>query len=131
MDLPDLTERLGDYMRILRRRADASQREMAKLTGTSTATIGGLESGRITDVRLRTFARLAGAGGCRIVLIDDDSGGFVEPYPGIVPLLDAADRRLPAHLDPRPWIQPSHWTPPHGPLTFYRDRGQRDRWRAE
>ncbi|GIH09070.1 hypothetical protein Rhe02_71370 [Rhizocola hellebori] len=130
MDLPDLTERLGDYVRILRRRADASQREMAVLAGISTATISGLESARITDVRLRTFARLAGAGGCRIVLIDHD-GGFVEPYPGVVPLLDAGDRRLPAHLDPRKWIEPSHWTPPHGPLTFDRDRAERDRRRAE
>jgi transcriptional regulator with XRE-family HTH domain len=130
MDLPDLTERLGDYMRILRRRADTSQREMAALTGISTATISGLESGRLIDVRLRTFARLAGAAGCRMALIDH-KGGFVEPYPGAVPLLDAGGRRLPAHLDPRKWIPPSWWTPPHGPLTFDRDRAERDRRRAE
>jgi transcriptional regulator with XRE-family HTH domain len=131
MDLPDLTERLADYTRILRRRADASQREMAALTAISPATISGLESGRVKDVRLRTYAQVARAGGCRMVLIDMQ-GAFVQPYPGEFALLDAAGRRLPAHLDPRKWIPPiCYWTPPHGELTFDRDRAERDRRREE
>ena len=65
-----------------------------------------------------------------MVLIDIE-GAFVQPYPGKPALLDAAGRRLPAHLDPRKWIPPFYWTPPHGELTFDRDRAERDRRRAE
>lgn len=129
MTKPDLTERLADYVRALRRRADASQREMAKLASVSTATISGLESEKLADVRLRTFGRLAKAGGCRLVLIDE-LGELVEPYAGLHPMLDQAGRRMPAHLDPRMWRQPAYWTPPHGILTFDRDREVRDRRRA-
>lgn len=130
MELPDLSERLADYTRILRRRADASQREMAALTEISIGTISGLESGRVKDVRLHTYGRLVKAGGCRMVLIDMQ-GAFVQPYPGEFALLDAAGRRLPAHLDPRKWVPPIYWTPPHGELTFDRDRAARDRRRAQ
>lgn len=117
MDVPDIVDRLADYARILRRRADTSQREMAALAKVSTATISGLESERVTDIRLRTFDRLVRAGRCHLVLADDE-GAFVDPYFGILPMLDAAGRRLPAHLDPRMWRQPSYWTPPHGILTL-------------
>jgi transcriptional regulator with XRE-family HTH domain len=130
MELPDLTERLSDYTRILRRRADASQREMAALAEISNATISGLESGRVNDVRLQTYGQLVKAGGCRMVLIDLQ-GNFVHPYPGVVALLDGAGRRLPAHLDPRKWVPPIHRTPPHGDLTFHRDRAERNRRRGQ
>lgn len=130
MELPDLTERLGDYTRALRRLADTSQREMAVLAQVSTATISGLESGRVTDARLSTFAQLAKVGGCRMVLIDM-RGELLHPYPGAVELCDAAGRRLPAHLDPRLWVPPIYWTPPHGELTFDRNRAERDRRRGQ
>jgi transcriptional regulator with XRE-family HTH domain len=127
---PTITTRLGDFLRELRRIADASQREMAERTGLSSTTVARLESDESRDIRLSTLERLAREAGCCVVIAGPDGTPIgLERDPEA---RDLGGRHLPAHLDPLPWTFPSWWfKEPHGPHTFTLDRFARDYRRAE
>jgi transcriptional regulator with XRE-family HTH domain len=91
---------LPGALRALRRRADASQRELAASSGVPPATIGRIESGSSPDPRLRTVERLVRAAGARLAIVDLDG---TEPVAlRTDEWRDRADRRFPPHLDPMP-----------------------------
>jgi transcriptional regulator with XRE-family HTH domain len=94
---------LGVTLRALRRRADLSQRELADLAGVPKSTVSRIESGQVTDPRLRTLERLVRAAGAAIAV-----SGDVEPAPS-EGLRDRGDRNYPAHLDVRPVEQLTDW----------------------
>lgn len=90
----------GGLCRVIRRRADASQREMAERTGLSRSTIARIESGRLIP-SLAVLGRLLDAGGLTLVAVDHE-GRLVVPMldlPGDQRLRDGSERRFPAHLD--------------------------------
>lgn len=126
--------RLGDYVRQLRRAADASQREMAARSGVSLTALARIESGRTADVRLSTLQSLAEPSGHRVCLVNHD-WTLLFPYPSNELWRDLRGRRLPAHLDV--WRFAPDWfdnwwaTHPHGPFRYGHERGRRDSARAE
>ncbi|BCB81131.1 hypothetical protein GCM10022251_67270 [Phytohabitans flavus] len=94
---------LGVTLRALRRRADLSQRQLAELAGVPKSTVTRIESGEVTDPRLRTVERLVRAAGERIAV-----SGDVEPAPS-EGWRDRADRNYPPHLDVRPVEELTDW----------------------
>jgi transcriptional regulator with XRE-family HTH domain len=98
----------GDLLRVLRRRADLSQRELAARAGVPRSTVGRLESESGMDARLGTVERVLGALDGRLAVIDA-AGVEVLPEPDDPELRDAADRRFPARLDVRPVIEAVDW----------------------
>jgi len=128
-----ITERIADYVRQLRREADASQREMAKRAGLAPGTLARLESGRAADVQLGTIEALAKVAKHSVCLVAQD-GVLLYPYPRMDAWRDRAGRKLPAHLDVWRYV-PDWWEPwtarQTGPFRYGRDRKQRDRRRAE
>lgn len=121
-------------MRRVRRAADLSQRETAKVAGVSLATVERIESGSL-DPRVGQLQRLLDLV-CWSLVVVDVEGRFVVPlheFGG--DLRDGADRRFPAHLDtildPR---RGEWWGDTYGlarpPETFTRDRKLRDQRRA-
>ncbi|WP_144121671.1 helix-turn-helix domain-containing protein [Catellatospora sichuanensis] len=118
-------------IRAARRRADLSQRELAKGAGLHASTVGRIEAGELWP-SLVAFAKLMGATGHYLTVVDDD-GHVLMPMSDRrdLELRDGAERRYPSHLDlvldPRPgeW-----WADQYGlarpPETFLRDRAHRD-----
>ncbi|MFI5832179.1 helix-turn-helix transcriptional regulator [Micromonospora sp. NPDC051300] len=116
-------------VRAVRRRADASQRELARFARVHPATVGRIESGALTP-SLAMLSRIVGTAGYRLVVVDE-SGAVLMPMRDGADLRDGAERRYPSHLDvvtdPRPgeW-----WADIYGlarpPETFYRNRDVRD-----
>lgn len=94
---------LGVMLRALRRRADLSQRQLADLAGVPRSTVARIESGEVTDPRIRTLERLVRAAGGELP-ISDGSG----PVPS-EELRDRAERHYPAHLDVRPVEELTDW----------------------
>lgn len=97
------------------------------------STVARIESGEITNPRIRTVERLARAAGGAVWL-------GVEPREAVAPIpheqqTDAADRHYPAHLDVRvtyPFVGRDRRILPPGTAAyrFHQDRGKRDAARA-
>jgi DNA-binding XRE family transcriptional regulator len=116
-------------VRAVRRRADASQRELARFAGVHPATIGRIEAGSLTP-SLGMLLRIIGAAGFRLVVVDE-SGQVLKPMRDRADLRDGAERRYPSHLDVITDPEPGEWwADRYGlarpPETFYRDREVRD-----
>jgi len=124
---------LTGIIRQVRRRADFSQRELAKFAHLSPAAVGAIESGRLTP-SLPTLQRLLNAANCQLVVVDAD-GRLVVPLMVWRDTTDGAGRRYPAHLDTI--LDPEFgewWADGFGlarpPETFRRNRKYRDWQRA-
>lgn len=128
----DLRLDLGDALRSLRRQQDLSQRELAQLAGAPISTIARIESGEITNPRLRTVERLVRAAGATVTIqVPEPPAGASPPPPTAEPIRDAAGRRYPAHLDVRaiyPYFgKDRRLQPPGKPeYTYQLDRAVRD-----
>ena len=116
-------------VRAARRRADWSQRELARRVGVHHATIGRIEAGRVTP-SLELLQRVLGAAGFRLAVVDD-RGRVLPPMRDRDDIRDGADRRYPSHLDTILDPEPGEWwADRYGlarpPETFYRNRLVRD-----
>ncbi|WP_203710133.1 helix-turn-helix domain-containing protein [Asanoa siamensis] len=123
---------VSGLLRAARRRADLSQRQLAKKGRASHGTVGRIESGELVP-SLAMMERLLAACGFRIVVVDQRERKL-QPMVDSDNTLDGARRRFPAHLDVI--LDPlfgEWWGDIYGlarpPETFYRDRGRRDRQR--
>ena len=96
-------------LRRIRRRADLSQRELARVAGISLASVGHAESGR-RDLRVQVLADIAAVAGLRLALVDDE-GEQVAPM-SVDGVRDMAGRCFPAHLDTR-HSDEGWWHGPH------------------
>lgn len=133
--VPSMTESLPviGLIRAARRRADLSQRELARAAGAHASTVSRIESGALVP-SVRMIERILAVAGLRLVVVDDD-GRLVQPMQDRDDVRDGAERRYPTHydtiLDPEPgeW-----WADIYGlarpPETFYRNRERRDAMRA-
>jgi transcriptional regulator with XRE-family HTH domain len=96
---------LGAALRSLRRQRDLSQRELAGRAGLPVSTLARIESGEITDPKLRTVERLARAAGAELAIRMPEghvtTSSPQEPQEPQERLTDAAGRHYPAHLDVR------------------------------
>src|SRR3954451_17509941 len=120
---------LTGIIRQVRRRADFSQRELAKFAHLSPAAVGAIESGRLTP-SLPTLQRLLNAANCQLVVVDAD-GRLVVPLTVWRDTTDGAGRRYPAHLDTiLDPVMGDWWADGYGlarpPETFRRNRAYRD-----
>jgi transcriptional regulator with XRE-family HTH domain len=129
--MPDFD--LGGHLRRIRRRADLSQRQLARAAGISAASLAGAEAGS-RDLPVGALVRAAALAGLRLALLDD-TGREVGPMsPEAV--LDLGGRRFPAHLDTRPtaagsWLHEHRRDRPETAYTFGRDRSARDAGRRK
>jgi transcriptional regulator with XRE-family HTH domain len=119
----------GGLLRAARRRADLSQRDLARAAKIHPSTVGRIEAGELQP-SLEIFRRLLGAAGLYFAVVDDD-GRVVHPMCDREDLLDGAERRYPAHLDVIPDPTPGEWWGgkyglSRPPETFHRDRRYRD-----
>jgi len=120
---------LTGIIRQVRRRADFSQRELAKWAHLSPAAVGAIESGRLTP-SVPSLQRLLNAANCQLVVVDAN-GRLVVPLMVWDDVADLAGRRFPAHLDTI--LDPEFgewWADGYGlvrpPETFRRNRAVRD-----
>ena len=120
---------LTGIIRQVRRKADFSQRELAKFAKLSPAAVGAIESGHLTP-SLPALMRLLNAANCQLVVVDAD-GRLVVPLLVWKGVRDGAGRRFPAHLDvilDPEWGE--WWADGYGlvrpPETFRRNRRFRD-----
>ncbi|MFI7249983.1 helix-turn-helix transcriptional regulator [Micromonospora chalcea] len=116
-------------IRAVRRRADASQRELARFARVHSSTVGRIEAGTLTP-SLAMLARIVGTAGFRLVVVDE-AGTVLKPMRDRADLRDGAERRYPSHLDVVTDPEPGEWwADRYGlarpPETFYRDRAVRD-----
>ncbi|MEV6517084.1 helix-turn-helix transcriptional regulator [Micromonospora chalcea] len=116
-------------IRAVRRRADASQRELARFARVHPSTIGRIEAGSLTP-SLAMLSRIIGTAGFRLVVVDE-AGTVLKPMRDRADLRDGAERRYPSHLDVVTDPEPGEWwADRYGlarpPETFYRDRAVRD-----
>ncbi|MFD6608995.1 multiprotein-bridging factor 1 family protein [Micromonospora chalcea] len=116
-------------IRAVRRRADASQRELARFARVHPSTIGRIEAGSLTP-SLAMLSRIIGTAGFRLVVVDG-AGTVLKPMRDRADLRDGAERRYPSHLDVVTDPEPGEWwADRYGlarpPETFYRDRAVRD-----
>jgi HTH-type transcriptional regulator/antitoxin HipB len=122
---------LSGALRRIRRRADLSQRELARACGTSQSVVARAERGG-HDLPTGVLIRAAALAGLTLALVDR-SGQQVGPMsPDAV--RDGANRRFPAHLDTRYgdegwWHGPHRYDRAQPWYTFDRDRRTRDRYR--
>ncbi|MFC4146405.1 multiprotein-bridging factor 1 family protein [Micromonospora mangrovi] len=120
---------VAGIVRAVRRRADASQRELARFAGVHATTVGRIEAGTLTP-SIAVLRRIIGVVGFRLVVVDD-SGRVLKPMRDRADLRDGAERRYPSHLDIVTDPEPGEWwADRYGlarpPETFYRDREVRD-----
>ena len=102
--------RLGAVLRAARRRADLSQRELARLAGVPVGTVARVESERGADPRLRTVEKLLAVMDLRLaVLTSRGDARELLPAAGDGDLRDGAGRRYPPHLDVRPVRTADDW----------------------
>ncbi|GII21326.1 helix-turn-helix domain-containing protein [Planosporangium mesophilum] len=119
-------------LRAVRRKADMSQRELARAAGVSPSSVGRVESGaRAASVAL--FSRLVDAAGMHLLVVDDH-GRVITPMLDREDLRDGAERRYPSHLDTITDPEPGEWWADiyglaRPPETFFRDRRLRDAMR--
>ncbi|MCZ7427100.1 helix-turn-helix transcriptional regulator [Micromonospora sp. WMMA1949] len=116
-------------VRAVRRRADASQRELARFARVHPSTVGRIEAGTLTP-SLAMLSRIVGTAGFRLVVVDE-AGRVLKPMRDRADLRDGAERRYPSHLDIVTDPEPGEWwADRYGlarpPETFYRDREVRD-----
>ena len=88
---------LGGIIRRVRRKADMSQRELAKYAKVSPASIGSFETGAATP-SLAVLQRVLNAANYQLVVVDVD-GRLITPLEVWQDVTDGAGRRYPAHLD--------------------------------
>ncbi len=120
---------VSGILRLARRRADLSQRELARAIGVSPAAVARAESsGRATLALLEPALATAGL---RLAVLDADG----EPIRPMRPdgVRDRGRRRLPAHLDPfgqwgvgLPYRADRPYPRPPGSASYVRRRLQRD-----
>lgn len=121
------------FVRRVRRSADLSQRELARVASISASTVARIEAGSLVPA-FTLFLRLLSVADLRVAVVDAERRE-VPPMEDWGDTRDGAERRYPAHLDtildPRPgeW-----WADIYGlirpPETFVRDRRVRDLQRA-
>ena len=116
-------------VRAVRRRADTSQRELARFARVHPSTIGRIEAGTLTP-SLAMLSRIVGTAGFRLVVVDE-AGRVLKPMRDRADLRDGAERRYPSHLDIVTDPEPGEWwADRYGlarpPETFYRNREVRD-----
>ncbi|SCE73965.1 Helix-turn-helix domain-containing protein [Micromonospora haikouensis] len=119
-------------IRAVRRRADASQRELAAYAGVHPSTIGRIEAGALTP-SIAVLRRLLAAAGFRLAVVDE-FGRVLQPMRDRDDARDGAERRYPSHLDTILDPEPGEWwADVYGlarpPETFYRNRSYRDAMR--
>ncbi|MDG4815613.1 helix-turn-helix transcriptional regulator [Micromonospora sp. WMMD956] len=119
-------------IRAVRRRADASQRELAAYAGVHPSTIGRIEAGALTP-SIAMLRRLLAAAGFRLAVVDE-FGRVLQPMRDRDDARDGAERRYPSHLDTILDPEPGEWwADVYGlarpPETFYRNRAYRDAMR--
>jgi transcriptional regulator with XRE-family HTH domain len=132
-----LLDNVGAHLRMLRRRADLSQRELAARSGVPLSTIARIEADQTRDPRLSTLTRLVEAAGYRLAIIDADTG--LGPLLDGRALRDRGGRRFPAHLDLARvrdylgwWYSVHHkHHPPLPDFTYTWVRRYRDEWRTQ
>ncbi|MDG4806382.1 helix-turn-helix transcriptional regulator [Micromonospora sp. WMMD1120] len=119
-------------VRAVRRRADLSQRELARWAGVHHATIGRIEAGRMVP-SIVLLQRIISVLGCRLAVVDE-FGRVLKPMRDWQDTRDGAERRYPSHLDTI--LDPElgeWWGDIYGlarpPETFRRDRAVRDAMR--
>ncbi|MGC5308419.1 helix-turn-helix transcriptional regulator [Micromonospora zamorensis] len=119
-------------VRAVRRRADLSQRELARWAGVHHATIGRIEAGRMVP-SIVLLRRIIGVVGCRLAVVDE-FGRVLKPMQDWQDTYNGAERRYPSHLDTI--LDPElgeWWADIYGlarpPETFYRNRAVRDAMR--
>jgi len=115
--------------KVLRRRADLSQAELAKAANVHKSTVGRIEA-RQQMPSLELFAHLLATTGFDLVVVDREAN-VLRPMRDKEDLMDGAERRYPAHLDVIPDPKPGEWwADVYGlarpPETFHRDRAYRD-----
>ncbi|TDB74089.1 MULTISPECIES: helix-turn-helix domain-containing protein [unclassified Micromonospora] len=123
---------VAGIVRAVRRRADRSQRELARAAGLHHGTVGRIEAGELLP-SLAVLHRILAVGGFHLAVVDR-CGRVLQPMRDRDDIRDGAERRYPAHLDtildPKPgeW-----WADIYGlarpPETFYRNRAVRDEMR--
>ncbi|MBV1849902.1 helix-turn-helix domain-containing protein [Catellatospora tritici] len=116
-------------IRAARRRADLSQRELARGAGLHPSTVGRIEAGELVP-SLATFNLLMIATGFYLAVVDEE-GAVLIPMDDREDLRDGAGRRYPSHLDVIPDPEPGEWWADiyglaRPPETFHRDRARRD-----
>ncbi|MEV4661222.1 helix-turn-helix transcriptional regulator [Micromonospora echinofusca] len=146
---------VGTALRALRRRADLSQRELARRSGVPKSTVARIEADPGVDPRLRTVERLVrAAGGELAVGVRTADQRTTADGPGAVAALgpvphderrDEGGRRYPAHLDvrevrtlkdwPGAWwghwyVPPEQWPMRVPERTYDLHRGRRDERRV-
>jgi HTH-type transcriptional regulator/antitoxin HipB len=123
---------LPGVLRRIRRRADLSQRELARLIETSKSAVAAVEAGH-AGLDTRLLARAAALAGLRVALLDQ-AGVEVNGMSGAA-VRDGAGRLFPAHLDTRYgdedwWHGPERYSRQQPWYTFDRRRYTRDYWRG-
>ncbi|MFG2163692.1 helix-turn-helix domain-containing protein [Micromonospora chersina] len=116
-------------VRAVRRRADASQRELAGVARVHPSTVGRIEAGTLTP-SIAMLRRIIGVAGFRLAVVDE-FGRVLAPMRDRDDLRDGAERRYPSHLDVIADPEPGEWWADlyglaRPPETFYRDRAYRD-----
>ncbi|MFE7869699.1 helix-turn-helix domain-containing protein [Micromonospora humida] len=119
-------------VRAVRRRADASQRELARWAGVHHGTVGRIEAGALTP-SIALLRRIIAAAGFRLAVVDE-FGRVLTPMRDRDDIRDGAGRRYPSHLDTILDPEPGEWwADVYGlarpPETFYRNRAFRDAMR--
>ncbi|MFG3422062.1 multiprotein-bridging factor 1 family protein [Micromonospora sp. NPDC048063] len=119
-------------VRAIRRRADLSQRELARWAGVHHATVGRIEAGRLVPSIL-LLRRVIGVAGFRLAVVDE-FGRVLKPMRDRDDTRDGAERRYPSHLDTILDPEPGEWWADlyglaRPPETFYRNRAVRDAMR--
>ncbi|WP_405091334.1 helix-turn-helix transcriptional regulator [Micromonospora sp. NBC_01392] len=116
-------------VRAVRRRADASQRELARFARVHPTTVGRIEAGTLVP-SVAMLSRILSVAGFRLVVVDE-AGTVLKPMRDRADLRDGAERRYPSHLDVVTDPEPGEWWADiyglaRPPETFYRDRAVRD-----
>jgi HTH-type transcriptional regulator/antitoxin HipB len=122
---------LGGALRRIRRRADLSQREMARRLELSKSSAAAAESGA-GGMDARVLAQAAAIAGLRLALVD--GAGAEVPAMGADTVRDLSGRHFPAHLDTRRsdegcWLYEPRRDRPESSFTYTKDRDARDRRR--
>ncbi|WP_144081748.1 helix-turn-helix transcriptional regulator [Micromonospora wenchangensis] len=128
----DLPWPAAGIVRAVRRRADASQRELARWAGVHHGTVGRIEAGALTP-SIALLRRIIAAAGFRLAVVDE-FGRVLTPMRDRDDIRDGAGRRYPSHLDTILDPEPGEWwADVYGlarpPETFYRNRAVRDAMR--
>ena len=122
---------LGPVVRRIRRTADLSQRDLARVLGVSTGAVAQAETGD-RDLPATVLARAASLAGLRLALVD--AGGREQSGMDDGAVRDQGGRRFPAHLDVRYsdqawWYGDQRYDREQPWYTFDRARWLRDMWR--